>query len=168
MKSTLEEQQAFITVVDCGSITAAERLGITVSGVSRALNRLEQKLGTTLLRRTTRRLELTKKGKPSRPLPTHPGRRGRGRRGPARPPRPAQRPAAGQRRAKLYAVCDCPGDCEFRARYPGITQSWITDCFVDLLEQRVDLAIRIGALEDSSLHARPLGHSALRVLASPA
>lgn len=43
MKSTLEEQQAFVTVVDSGSITnAAERLGITVSGVSRALNRLEQ------------------------------------------------------------------------------------------------------------------------------
>ncbi|BBI75982.2 hypothetical protein HAALTHF_51780n [Vreelandella aquamarina] len=90
MKSTLEEQQAFITVVDCGSITAAaERLGITVSGVSRALNRLEQKLGTTLLRRTTRRLELTEEGETFRPLPTHPGRRGRGRRGPARPPRPA-------------------------------------------------------------------------------
>ena len=68
MKSTLEEQQAFITVVDCGSITAAaERLGITVSGVSRALNRLEQKLGTTLLRRTTRRLELTEEGKPFSP-----------------------------------------------------------------------------------------------------
>ncbi|BBI59924.1 hypothetical protein HSBAA_12300 [Vreelandella sulfidaeris] len=63
MKSTLEEQQAFVTVVDSGSITnAAERLGITVSGVSRALNRLEQKLGTTLLRRTTRRLELTEEG----------------------------------------------------------------------------------------------------------
>ncbi|HAO01291.1 MAG TPA: LysR family transcriptional regulator, partial [Halomonas sp.] len=58
---------------------------------------------------------------------------------------------------------------EFRARYPGITLELDThDRFVDLLEQRVDLAIRIGALEDSSLHARPLGHSALRVLASPA
>ncbi|BBI75983.2 hypothetical protein HAALTHF_51790n [Vreelandella aquamarina] len=57
---------------------------------------------------------------------------------------------------------------EFRARYPGITLELDThDRFVDLLEQRVDLAIRIGALEDSSLHARPLGHSALRVLASP-
>ncbi|MGM8850647.1 LysR family transcriptional regulator [Salinicola halophyticus] len=63
MKSTLEEQQAFIAVVDSGSITAAaERLEMTVSGVSRALNRLEQKLATTLLRRTTRRLELTDEG----------------------------------------------------------------------------------------------------------
>ncbi|WP_280337226.1 LysR family transcriptional regulator [Salinicola acroporae] len=66
MKSTLEEQQAFVAVVDNGSITAAaERLGLTVSGVSRALNRLERKLETTLLRRTTRRLELTEEGRRS-------------------------------------------------------------------------------------------------------
>ncbi|MCL5426060.1 MAG: LysR substrate-binding domain-containing protein, partial [Gammaproteobacteria bacterium] len=58
---------------------------------------------------------------------------------------------------------------EFRARYPGITLELDThDRFVDLLEQRVDLAIRIGKLEDSSLHARLLGHSPLRLLASPA
>lgn len=57
---------------------------------------------------------------------------------------------------------------EFRTRYPGITLELDThDRFVDLLEQRVDLAIRIGSLEDSSLHARLLGHSPLRLLASP-
>ena len=171
MKSTLEEQQAFITVVDCGSITAAaERLGITVSGVSRALNRLEQKLGTTLLRRTTRRLELTEEGETflahcrrilaaveeaeEALLDRHDQPKGRLRVNAA--------PSFMQ-----YVIVPVIG--EFRARYPGITLELDThDRFVDLLEQRVDLAIRIGALEDSSLHARPLGHSALRVLASPA
>ena len=63
MKTTLEELQAFVAVVDGGSITAAaETLGQTVSGISRALARLEKKLDTTLLRRTTRRTELTEEG----------------------------------------------------------------------------------------------------------
>ncbi len=63
MKTTLEELLAFRTVVDTGSVTAAaEQLGQTVSGVSRALRRLEEKLETTLLSRTTRRLALTDEG----------------------------------------------------------------------------------------------------------
>ena len=63
MKTTLEELQAFVAVVDGGSITAAaDTLGQTVSGISRALARLEKKLDTTLLRRTTRRTELTEEG----------------------------------------------------------------------------------------------------------
>ena len=63
MKTTLDELQALVAVVDAGSITAAaELLGLTVSATSRALARLEDKLQTTLLRRTTRRLELTEEG----------------------------------------------------------------------------------------------------------
>ena len=64
MKITLDELQAFVAVVDAGSITAAaEHLEQTVSGISRTLARLETKLDTTLLRRTTRRLELTEEGR---------------------------------------------------------------------------------------------------------
>ncbi|WP_235041508.1 LysR substrate-binding domain-containing protein [Vreelandella profundi] len=171
MKSTLEEQQAFVTVVDTGSITnAAEQLGITVSGVSRALNRLERKLGATLLRRTTRRLELTEEGETflghcrhilaavdeaeEAMLDRHSQPQGRLRINAA--------PSFMQ-----FVIVPVIG--EFRARYPGITLALDThDRFVDLLEQRVDLAIRIGELEDSSLHARLLGYSPLRILASPA
>lgn len=171
MKSTLEEQQAFVTVVDSGSITsAAERLGISVSGVSRALNRLEQKLGATLLRRTTRRLELTEEGKTllehcrrilaaveeaeEAMLDRHNQPQGRLRINAA--------PSFMQ-----FVIVPLIG--EFRASYPGVTLELDThDRFVDLLEQRVDLAIRIGELEDSSLHARLLGYSPLRLLASPA
>src|SRR5476649_1020943 len=63
MKTTLDELQVFIAVVDSGSITgAAERLAMTNSATSRTLARLEDKLATTLIRRTTRRLELTEEG----------------------------------------------------------------------------------------------------------
>ncbi len=63
MKTTLDEMQVFVAVVDSGSITAAaDSLGQTVSAISRALGRLEEKLEVTLLRRTTRRLELTEEG----------------------------------------------------------------------------------------------------------
>lgn len=170
MKSTLEEQQAFVTVVDSGSITsAAERLGMTISGVSRALNRLEQKIGATLLRRTTRRLELTEEGETflnhcRRILAA------------VEEAEEAMLDRHNQPQGKLrvnaapsfmqFVIVPVIG--EFRTRYPGITLELDThDRFVDLLEQRVDLAIRIGSLEDSSLHARLLGHSPLRLLASP-
>ncbi|MGO2240713.1 MAG: LysR substrate-binding domain-containing protein [Halomonas sp.] len=171
MKSTLEEQQAFVTVIDSGSITnAAERLGITVSGVSRALNRLERKLGTTLLRRTTRRLELTEEGETFLGYCRHilaavdEAEEAM-----------LDRNSQPQGRLRINAAPSfmqfviVPVIGEFRARYPGITLALDThDRFVDLLEQRVDLAIRIGELEDSSLHARLLGYSPLRILASPA
>lgn len=63
MKITLEELRAWVAVVDTGSITAAaEQLDQTSSGISRALSRLESKLQTTLLHRTTRRLALTEEG----------------------------------------------------------------------------------------------------------
>jgi DNA-binding transcriptional LysR family regulator len=63
MPFSTDELLAFVTVIDRGSITAAaEQLGQTVSGVSRALGRLEKKLDATLLQRTTRRLRLTEDG----------------------------------------------------------------------------------------------------------
>ncbi len=63
MKTTTEELLAFVAVIDSGSITAAaEALQQTVSGVSRALTRLEKKLDAALVRRTTRRLQLTDEG----------------------------------------------------------------------------------------------------------
>lgn len=63
MKTNLDEMLAFVSVVDSGSISAAAaQLEQTASGVSRALSRLEDKLAVTLLRRTTRRLELTEEG----------------------------------------------------------------------------------------------------------
>lgn len=171
MKTTIEELLAFRAVVDTGSITAAaDQLAQTVSGISRALGRLEKKLGTTLLRRTTRRLALTEEGQvflartrsildaldeaedeitTSREAP------------------------AGLLRVNaaspfmLHAIVPLVAD--FSALYPKIRLELNTDDLnVDLLAQRTDIAIRIGVLRDSTLHARPLCSSRLRVLASPA
>ena len=63
MKTTLDEMQLFVSVVALGSISAAaDQLELTVSAASRTLTRLEHKLDTTLLNRTTRRLTLTDEG----------------------------------------------------------------------------------------------------------
>lgn len=171
MKTTLDELQVFAAVVDSSSITAAaEYLGQTVSAISRSLGRLEEKLGVTLLRRTTRRLELTEEGQVF----------------------------LAQARKIISAVEDAEEQMEvrrnqpagllrvnaaspfmlhvlvplvrgFHAQYPDIELELNTnDQIIDLLEHRTDIAIRIGALSDSSLHARPLMTNRLRVLASPA
>ena len=171
MKTTLEELQAFAAVVDAGSITAAaDRLGQTVSGISRALGRLERKLGTTLMQRTTRRIALTEEGATflahARSILA------------AIDDAEAQMAArrelpAGRLRVNastpfmLHAIV--PLVPEFRLAYPQIALALDTDELnIDLLERSTDVAIRIGALRDSTLHARPLATSRLRLVASPA
>jgi DNA-binding transcriptional LysR family regulator len=62
-----------------------------------------------------------------------------------------------------------PYVAEFRQRYPEIQLELNSnDLIIDLLEQSTDVAIRIGTLADSTLHARFLGSSPLNILASPA
>ena len=64
MKARSDELQIFVSVIECGSISAAaEQAGQTPSAVSRTLSRLEAKLETTLINRTTRRMDLTEEGK---------------------------------------------------------------------------------------------------------
>ncbi|MES2820025.1 MAG: LysR substrate-binding domain-containing protein [Pseudomonadota bacterium] len=170
MKTTLDELLAFTRVVDAGSITAAaEQLQQTVSGISRALSRLEDKLETTLLRRTTRRLELTEEGavflaQARQILATV-------EQAEEQMAVRRQKPA-GKLRVNaaspfmLHAIVPLVGG--FHLRYPHIELELNSDDqLIDLLEQRTDVAIRIGPLRDSSLHARPLGSSRLRILASP-
>ncbi len=170
MKTTLDELLAFTTVVDSGSITAAaEQLAQTTSGVSRALSRLEEKLEVTLLQRTTRRLELTEEGRAflqqARKIVACVEE------AEEQMALRRQRPA-GRLRVNaaspfvLHVIVPLvPG---FRALYPEIElELHSSDQIIDLIEQRTDLAIRIGPLRDSTLHARPLGSNRLRVLASP-
>ncbi|WP_019699871.1 LysR substrate-binding domain-containing protein [Paracidovorax oryzae] len=171
MKTTLEELQAFAAVVDAGSVTAAAaQLDQTASGVSRALARLEKKLDTTLLRRTTRRIELTEEGQAflvrARAIlaaldeaEEHMA---------ARRHQPAGRLRVNAATPFMLHVV-APLVPAFRDAYPQIALELDTDeRNIDLLERRTDVAIRIGALRDSTLHARPLGSSRLRVIASPA
>lgn len=170
MKTTLEELQAFVAVIDTGSITAAAtQLEQTVSGVSRALGRLERKLETTLLRRTTRRLELTEEGQAflahARSILASIDN------AEEQMTLRRQQPA-GRLRVNaavpfmLHVVV--PLIDAFRTAYPQIQLELDTDDLnIDLLERRTDVALRIGRLRDSSLHARPLGTNRLRLLASP-
>jgi DNA-binding transcriptional LysR family regulator len=171
MKTTLDELQAFVAVVDTGSITAAsELLGQTVSATSRTLGRLEEKLLTTLLRRTTRRLELTEEGAAflqrarailasvdeAEELMA------------ARRVRPAGRLRVDAATPFMLHVL-VPLVDSFRAEYPEVELELHShEGIVDLIEKRSDVAFRIGALKDSSMHARPVGTSRIRVLASPA
>ena len=171
MKTTLEELQAFAAVVDGGSITAAaDHLGQTVSGISRALGRLEKKLDTTLLRRTTRRTELTEEGQAflQRTRAILASIEDAEEHMAARRERPSGRLRVNAATPfMLHAIV--PLVPAFRRAYPQITLELDTDELnIDLLERRTDVAIRIGALRDSTLHARALCTSRIRVLASPA
>ncbi|WP_349741218.1 LysR substrate-binding domain-containing protein [Roseateles cavernae] len=171
MKTTLDELQTLVAVVDGGSITAAaERLGQTVSAVSRSLARLEEKLDTSLLSRTTRRLALTEEGQVllSRARKILDSVEEAEDQLAQRRQKPAGRLRVNAASPFMLHVL-VPLLGELRARYPELELELNSDELnIDLLEQRTDVAFRIGALRDSTLHARPLGSSRLRVLASPA
>ena len=171
MKTSTDELLVFVSVIDSGSITAAaEKLGQTVSGVSRALTRLEKKLDTALVRRTTRRLQLTEEGE---------GFLQRARaildameEAEESVTRKRRRPSGRLRvdaASPFMLHCIAPHMKAFSDLYPEIRLELTSnERIVDLLEHKVDIAIRIGALQDSTLHARALGSSTLRVVASPA
>ncbi len=133
------------------------------------MSRLEQKLATTLLRRTTRRLELTEEGA----LFLSHARQIIGAVDDAEEQIALRRlKPAGRLRVNAAAPfmqhVIVPMITGFRALYPQITLELNTDDLnIDLLEQRTDIAIRIGALRDSTIHARLLGASRVRLLASP-
>lgn len=171
MKTSTDELLVFVTVIDSGSITAAaEKLSQTVSGVSRALTRLEKKLDTALVRRTTRRLQLTEEGetflqRARAILHAMEEAEESVTRGRERPSGRLRVDAA----SPFMLHCVAPHMTAFSALYPEIRLELTSnERIVDLLEQKVDIAIRIGELQDSTLHARALGTSKLRVLASPA
>lgn len=169
MKSTIEELQAFVSIVDCGSIVmAAERLQQTASGVSRALQRLEAKLNVTLLERTTRKLKLTQEGQLFL---------GKARR--------ILNDLAEAEDSLLKLDEDISGLIridsatpfilhvlvplmhEFMRKYPNIEIELNNhDQVIDLLEHQTDVAIRFGELNDSTLHAKLLCRSRLYIVAS--
>ncbi|WP_158784479.1 LysR family transcriptional regulator [Pantoea sp. BAV 3049] len=170
MKITLEELRAWVVVVDTGSITAAaEQLSQTTSGISRALSRLESKLQTTLLHRTTRRIALTEEGllflDHAREILQSVERAEE---------QIALRQVTPSGRLRVNAATPfmlhviIPVLDEFTTRYPLIQLELNTDdVVIDLLEQQTDIAIRIGELRDSTIHARALGSSKLQLMASP-
>ncbi|AYM88626.1 LysR family transcriptional regulator [Pseudoalteromonas agarivorans] len=165
-----EDLEMFLTVVDSGSFSAAANLlDQQVAKVSRAVSRLENTLQCTLLNRTTRRLELTEEGhtfiKYARDglntLQT----------GEEAIKLLKQAPSGKLRidAASPFVLHQLvPLIAEFNTQYPHITLDITShDSIIDLLEHKTDLAIRIGELKDSNLHAKKLGVSKLHLVASP-
>ncbi|MET3134440.1 DNA-binding transcriptional LysR family regulator [Oxalobacteraceae bacterium GrIS 1.11] len=166
-----DDLKIFVAVIDSGTLSAASaHLGVTTSGVSRALARLEEKLATSLLTRTTRRMELTEEGQlflqQARAILAAMDTAEESIR--IRRQQPAGRLCI-DAASPFMLHCVVPHVAEFRALYPAIRLELSSnDRIADLLEHRTDIAIRIGVLTDSTLHARALSSSALHVLASPA
>ena len=157
-------------IVARGSFSAAARaLSLTPSAISRTVSRLEARLGVRLFVRTTRALALTPEGEDyhraasrimedlrdtERAIADQATPRGR------------VRVSTTLAHGRLYIV---PLLGEFLARHPGILiDISLTDTVINLLEERADVAIRIGPLPDSGLTARRLGDSGRSVVASPA
>lgn len=162
---------AFVAVIDTGSFSAAaERLGQTPSGVSRSISRLEGQLGMALITRTTRRLDLTAEGEwlLARSRKMLADLQETEEQLAARLAQPsglvrlnAATPALDHLVAPLMA--------DFMDAYPLVKLELVSgETIVDLIEERADLAIRIGTLSDSTLNARRLGTNYLKLLASPA
>ena len=160
----------FLRVLDLGSITAAAHsLDLSVAVASQRLKRLERELGVRLLHRTTRRLHPTPEGvalaERGRVLVEDLESLGAGL-------REAATEIAGTLRVTLSASFGrqhvSPLLPKFLARHPKLRLSvHLSDQVVDLVSEGFDLAIRIGAMEDSQLVARRIAAN-LRVLcASP-
>lgn len=170
MKTRSDDLALLITVVDCGGFTAAaEQLGVQVARVSRAVSRIEQQLQMTLLNRTTRRLELTEEGAKF----VASVRQGLATLALAEEQLHSydEQPAGRVRldAASPFALHQLvPLMRQFCRRYPQIKiELTANEGNIDLLKHQVDVAIRIGRLEDSNLHARLLGRSPLLLVASP-
>jgi DNA-binding transcriptional LysR family regulator len=160
----------FVRVIEARSFTAAARqLGLPISSVSRSVARLEQEIGVRLVHRTTRRLALTEAGRQyfqrmqTVIAEAHDATSAVA--GSARAPSGLVRitaPASG-----LLDLA--PLLAKIGAEHPGIEIDLaLTPRRLDLIDEGIDLAIRGGALDDSSLVARRIGPSDFGVVAAPA
>ena len=169
-KQDLNDMMVFLAVVETGSFTlAADRLDIPKANVSRKVSRLEQRLGVTLLERSTRSQHLTEAG--SRYL-AHCKR--------------IHEEMELATSAVSELLNEYKGDIKLGASVtigqqilkpslPAFLQSYpelnlelnLLNERVDLIEEGYDVLIRVGALNDSRLIAKRLGTSTLQLYASP-
>lgn len=160
----------FLRVLDLGSISAAARsLDLSVAVASQRLQRLERDLGVRLLHRTTRRLHATPEGailaEQGRALVEDLDALGSSLRQAGTGISGTLRVTASSSFGRLYISPLLP---EFMARHPGLKLSFtMTDNVLDLVSAGFDLAIRIGALDDSALVARKLATNRRLLCASP-
>ncbi|ASM71023.1 HTH-type transcriptional regulator DmlR [Pseudosulfitobacter pseudonitzschiae] len=164
----LQEMEVFLAVVDEGSFSAAALARqMTPSGVSKMMTRLEQRLGVTLMRRTTRKIHITDEGMDF----------ARSTRGILAALDQAERevgcgPVAGTVRiASSSAYANhilAPILPELLRQYPELeVELVIGDGLVDMGGQPIDLAVRAGPLPNSAMKARSLGISEVITVRAP-
>lgn len=162
--------ETFAAVISEGSFSAAGRLlGLTPSAVSRAIDRIEDRLGVRLLLRSTRMLALTAEGQAyltsARRILSdlNEAEQSIADRG---APRGRLRVSAAHSHGRL---CIVPLLGEFARLYPHIlVDISLSDRLVDVAAGQADVAIRFGPLADSALTARKLGENGRVIVASPA
>lgn len=166
-----QSMSVFVEIADKGSLTAAaEALGKSQPSVVRALAQFEKSLQVRLFNRTTRRVTLTEEGKAYLPqcrkilADIEEAERALGR----SQVEPSGRimVTAPVRFGELHVA---PAVAGFVGRYPKAqVELRLLDRVVDILEEGVDIAVRISHLEDSSLVARLAGSTRQVVCARPA
>src|SRR5664279_1198296 len=167
----IDAMQAFVAVADLkGFAPAARKLGVSPSGVTRLIAALEDRLGARLLQRTTRSVTLTDVG--ARYLE-------RVRRIVADVEEAENSAQAERTRPSGWLVVSAPVGfgrlhvspvmSAYLKRYPEVSaELLLSDRMINLVEDAVDLAVRIGHLADSTLVARQVGEMRRIVVASPA
>lgn len=171
MDNRAGEMDVFVQVATLKSFSAAGRkLRLSPSAVSKLITRLEERLSTRLLVRTTRSLQLTPEGEiyldKARTILADIQEAERiVASGGATIPRGLLRVSA----SVAFGVrCLVPIIPDFLKRYPEIELDIsLTDSVIDIVGERADVAIRAGALRDSSLKARKLMDSRRVIVASP-
>lgn len=160
---------AFVAVVEDGGFAeAGRRLGVAPSTLSRTVSRLEGLLGVTLLRRSTRAIELTPEGRhllqaaqeiiSQTEALSDLAQGSRTPRGPLRVNAPVP--------FVLHVIA--PRLAEFHARFPEVEVTLdMTDRLVDLIDSHADVAVRFGPLGNSDLLHRRLGQTPWRLCAAP-
>ncbi len=162
---------AFARAASSGSFTAAaQSLSVSPSAVSKTIQRLEQQLGVRLFTRTTRSLVLTPEGRDLHERALHLLRAAEDVVQSAAAAR--SEPAGTLKIAASLPIGTrllAPALPEFRRRHPRIhIDLRLNDRFVNLVEEGVDVAIRIGDLADSSLISRGFARTRISAFASPA
>ncbi|MEO8385867.1 MAG: LysR family transcriptional regulator [Betaproteobacteria bacterium] len=166
----LAAMTVFVKVVEQGSFArAAERLNMSTSAVSRQIADLEAHLTTRLLNRTTRRISLTESGQAYFERALH-------LLADLEETEAVVSSSTINPRGTIRLTCStsfgvphlAPAIGEFQARYPDVRfDISASNRFVDLVEEGLDLAIRIGDLGNPNLIARRIGGMRLVACASP-
>jgi DNA-binding transcriptional LysR family regulator len=161
---------AFARAASLGSYTAAARaLSVSPSAVSKSVQRLEQQLGVSLFTRTTRSLTLTPEGRDLHERALRLLQE-------AEAIEQAAAAARSEPAGLLKVTAPLPIGVHvigpalprFRERYPRLSIDLrLGDHFIDLIEEGIDVAIRVGDLSDSRLIARRLAPHGLCAFASP-